>query len=325
MSTYPATTSHVRSPLWRRLGRAAAILTAVAVCAAAQASPASAQQQISGPEAVQMYLGRKQYAEVEKTAYQVLWSDMHQPQVMGGLAQALEALKRPEEAAAWYTLMARAASESDLSKTEATKYKTLADRRLAVLDKAWLKKKAEHEKAAAGRKFEAPEKVDDAWTTEATAELKTLHGMYGYKFIGGRPDRPKDWIHNAKGEMQRSGFKLVDELDGRTGVYFICFNPDLKPTAKRPLTNRIAVKNPGDARYLRIGTKGYNFPFILTATAGDREVFSQKIGEKAWSDLKIDLGESRAKGEPVVLVLSRPEGQRPIEGCWFDYIDFFED
>jgi hypothetical protein len=300
------------------------LLFVLSMLAMIYAPHARAQQQVTGAPAVQLLLTRKQFAAAEKMSYQLLWSDMHQPQVIGLLAQALEAQKRPDEAAVWYTLMLRAAAESDLPKADVAKYKAAGERRLALLNKEWDKQKAAHEKSAAGRKFETPEQVSDGWLTLANFELKQLHGLYGYKFIGGRKDKPADWVHNAKGEIHRAGCKLVDELDGRKGVAFCCFNPKLMPTAQRPLINRIALPNVGGGRYLRIGTKGYNFPFGMTVTAGEREVLTKTIAAKQWDDLKIDLGEAPTKGEQITITLFHPTGKGPFEGCWFDYIDFFE-
>ena len=83
--------------------------------------------------------------------------------------------------------------------------------------------------------------------------------------------------------------------------------------------------NVGKCRYLRVGVKGYNFPVTLRVEAEGRELASQKVGAKQWSDIRVDLQESAGKDVPVILELLVPEGQRWHEGGWIDYIDFFED
>lgn len=298
----------------------AAIVTLFASFALAQP------RQVSGVEGVRLLFNRKMYADCERFAYMEIWQDMYKPEAVSLLAQAIDAQRRPEDAAVWYTLLARVAAESDLPKADAAKYKAMADRRLLVLNKDWEQQRAAYAKAAAaGRKFESAEKVDDGWMTHASAGLKSLHGLYAWKTVGGRKDAKPDWVHNRQGAMHRSGMKRVDDVDGRTGVLFAVTNDKDQPTDKRPLINRIALTNVGGARFLRIGTKGYNFPYGLRVTAGDRELFNQPVGDKQWSDLKLDLGDAPAKGEQVILTLFKPEGQKWLEGAWFDYADFFAD
>lgn len=301
------------------------IVVAVGLFCGLVVSAVAQRRRVTGVEALRVLTQRKQFAQVEQNAYQVLWSDIYQPEALGLLAQALEAQKKPEEAAVCYTLMLRATAESELPKAEAAKYQALGEQRLKVLNKTWNAKKAAYETAAASRKFADPTKVDDGWMTNVVADLKSLHGLYASKLIGGRKDKPADWVHNAHGELHRAGFKFVTELDGRQGVAFTCFNPKLEPTAKRPMVNRIAVKNLAGKRYLRVGTKGYNFPFGMTVTNGQQQVHTQTVDSKQWSDLKIDLGPSPMRGEQITIELFLPEKQKIFEGSWFDYIDFFDE
>ena len=87
---------------------------------------------------------------------------------------------------------------------------------------------------------------------------------------------------------------------------------------------QMTLRNSGKCRYLRVGTKGYNFPYTLRVYAGGKEIFSQRIGKKNWSDLKIDLGGAAGKDGPVILEFYIPPKQKSWEGVWMDYADFFD-
>jgi hypothetical protein len=125
--------------------------------------------------------------------------------------------------------------------------------------------------------------------------------------------------------MHRSGLKYVDEVDGRKGVLFGVPLKASGPAAQKlGHPTQIKLTNLGKAPFLRAGVKGYNFPFVLKVYAGGKEIASQSIGEKAWSDLKIDLKDAAGKAEQITVELVVPEDQQFGEGTWIDYLDFFE-
>ena len=312
---------------------------AAAHCLAAQkkASPRPlppGAREVKGLEAQRMLFNQRKYAEAERYGYALIWKDIRMPEELAVLGQTLEALKRTDEAAVFYTLALRAAEELEPADGKAppapaAKYRQvrgLAERRLKALDKPFQDLKAKYEKEASGRKFISPEGVDDGWMTQVKADLRGLHALYAWKIVGGRKDAKPDWVHNTQGAMHRSGLKHVGETDGRRGLLFATLD---KPAQDKPAAadgnkapgGRIRVNKPAGAKVLRIGAKGYGFPFILKVSAGDKELFSQKVGDKGWEDLKIDLSDERP-GE-ITLHLSVPEGQKWHEGAWFDYVAFF--
>src|SRR5688572_2787872 len=68
-------------------------------------------REVKGLEAQRMLFNQRKYAEAERYGYALIWKDMRMPDELGLLGQTLEALKRNEEAAVYYTLALRAAEE----------------------------------------------------------------------------------------------------------------------------------------------------------------------------------------------------------------------
>jgi hypothetical protein len=290
--------------------------------AAARKQPPAART-LEGLEALRYLHTRGEHVKAEQYAYHMLWSDIRQSEVMWLLADSLGKQGKKEDAAVFLTMMLQIWNED--SKGPPGVSRKQAESLLAPLNKQFIALRAEYVKQAPGKRFDGPEKVDDGWMTQVKADLTPLHGLYAWKLVGGRQDAKPDWIHNRQGTIHRSGLKYVDEVDGRKGVLFgvplKLSHPRAQKTGHGP---HVTVVNVGRCPLLRVGVKGYNFSFVLKILDGDRELFSQEISPKRWSDLKIPLGEASGKAQPVVLELLVPEKQGPSEGVWFDYIDFFE-
>jgi hypothetical protein len=293
--------------------------------------PAIAQQKIVGIDAVRMLYQQGKYAQAKQFAMAEIWKDMHQPEALYFLAMIENQMKQPEAAAVYATLYLRVAA---LEPTAGAKWKKPMEALLTRHDVKFQESKAEYIKSAAGKKFTKPEDVSDLWMTHVTSELHSLHGLYAWKLVGGRKNAKPDWIHNTKGEMHRSGMKYVDELDGRKGILFGVPLKQNMADAKDPQAQayyarykhptQLKVENPGKGKILRIGTKGYGFPYLLRVLDGEKEIFTQTVEKEPWSDLKIPLNADQPPAA-LTLELTVPEGQQWMEGVWFDYIDFFED
>ena len=120
----------------------------------------------------------------------------------------------------------------------------------------------------------------------------------------------------------------MDEVDGRKGLLFTVPQRTAAP-GQPPAGDKlpkgvgrrgtlVAMPNLAGCRFLRVGVKGYGFGFTLKAFAGDREVFSGRISEKTWSDLKIDLGPRPATtpptppaAKPAAPAASQPAAEKP--------------
>jgi hypothetical protein len=279
---------------------------------------------LTGIEAARYANSSGQQARAEMFCLKLLWTNIHQPEAIDILSRAQEILRKNDEAAVWNTILLRVLEEK-ASPADVSKYKSGAERRLAGLNKDWEAKKAKYAEAAPGKKFDSPEKVDDLWMTQVKADINTLEGLYAWKLVGGKQNAKPDWIHNAQGAMHRSGLKYVDEVDGRKGVLFGVPLKASGPAAQKlGHPTQIKMTNPGKAPFLRAGVKGYNSPFVLKIYAGGKEIASQPVGEKTWSDLKIDLKDAAGKAEQITVELVVPEDQQFGEGAWIDYLDFFE-
>lgn len=305
-----------------------------AECVQAQTRQGSARTRtLRGIEAVRYLYSRGDYARVEQFAYGLLWEDIQQPEVLYLLADSLFRQAKKEDAAVYLTLLLRVL-EKNARRADVTKYKRRTQRQLALLDKEYEKLKAAYARTASGKRFESPEKVDDLWMTQVTSDLHGLHGLYAWKLVGGRKDMKPDWIHNRQGVMHRSGMKYVDQVDGRKGVLFgIPIKDKTSQDADkfhRAILERlghptqITIRNLGKCKFLRVGTKGYGFPFILRARRGEKVIFSSRVGTDAWADLKVDLQDAAGKPETITVELVVPEKQRWSEGVWVDYMDFFD-
>jgi hypothetical protein len=364
-------------PCTRPRPRAAAvrsILLVPAVLLAFAATPARAQtrlrvpavrqgQPVSGIEGLRLLFKTGNFRDTETYALRMLWDDIRQPEVLYTLAQAEERLRKPQEAAVYYTLFLRVLDEAKSGggveiPADVEKQKPFAERRLKALRQDEQALTAAYAKKVAGKKFESPEKVDDAWMDNAKFDLFGLHGLYAWKLLGGRKDAKPDWIHNTKGSMHRSGAKYVDEVEGRKGVLFTIPLKG-KDSADADQSNRDALQklghnshveavNAGGRKFVRIGARGYGFPFDLKVLVDGKEVKTERVGTDAWSDLKVPLPKMEAKppeakpatdskarakpqaaersvGQKIVAEFIVPEGQKSSEGVWIDYFDFFDE
>lgn len=304
-----------------------------AACSAAVAAapkkppgrPPAQPRELKGIDALRLLFGQRDFAKAEEYAYRVLFDDIRQPEALDILVQCLQAREKKEEAGVFNTLLLRVLEESD-SKADVAKYTKPALKRRKTLDRQFEQLQAQYADNAQGKHFTAPEKVDDLWMTQVKADLTSLHGRYAWKLIGGRKDAKPGWIHNEQGAMHRSGMKYMDSVDGRKGILFGPNAPLDSPQAvKTGHSPRVTISNLGNCRFLRIGIKGYNWPCTLKVSAGDQELLSQVVGDKQWSDLKVDLQGATGAAKEITLELGVPSGQKPHEGVWFDYIDFFDD
>jgi hypothetical protein len=315
------------------IGFCAAMCLGVMVADGAAAPPAAnsaakaphGTKVVSGIEAVRLLCSRREYAQAEQYAYRMLWEDIAQPEVLDWLVRALDSQGKREEAGVFNTLLLRVLAESATG-TNVARYKTLAVRRQPALDQEFQRLQARYAETASGKHFSSPEEVHDLWMTQVKADLAPLHGLYAWTLVGGRKDAKPDWIHNRQGQMHRSGLKYVKEVDGRQGVLFaIPLKTEHRRSQQLGHPPQIKITNLGKGKFLRVGTEAYHFPFLLKVYVRKEEVFSRTIGEKAWSDLKIDLKDAAALPEEVTLELVIPPEQRWAEGAWFDYLDFFDD
>ena len=279
---------------------------------------------ITGVEAVHYIYDQGDYRNAARYGYLQLWNNIEQPEVLEMVADSLARQKQGEEAAVFYTLLLR--SLEGRSAADVAKYRPPTERALKGLDREWVQQQARYVATAAGKRFTTPEAVSDLWMTQVRVDLRGLHGLYAWKYLGGRKDAKPDWIHNTQGEMHRSGAKHVDEAEGRKGLLFTVplreGHADEQGRVKRP--TQVAVRNVGKCRYLRLGIAGYGFPFLLNVRYAGELVLTKTIPVKPWSDLQIDLGDAAAKGEVAVLELVVPKDQRWSEGTWIDYMDFFD-
>lgn len=306
--------------------------TVALVASAMLASPAPAQRVMSHIEALRTWHGRGNHKEVIENAPKLLWKDIEQPEVLYLLGSSLEKSNRKPEAAAYLTLFLRTL---DMKRGEAGNtagFRPAVERRLKTMGQDQATLDAQYRKAAASRRFESAEKVDDVWMSQVEGDLFSLHGLYAWNLTGGRKDAKPDWIHNTQGVMHRSGLKRMDEVDGRKGVLFTVplkehGSKDLDEHHSRSLerlghSSRVIARNPLGRKVLRIGSKGYGFGFLLKVKddAG-KELLSKQVGTENWEDIKLDL-----PGAPkeVIVELIVPEGQKWSEGVWIDYLDFFE-
>jgi hypothetical protein len=314
----------------RRVGLAIclAVVSVATVDAAPKKAPSRTPAEprvLKGIDALHALYGQRDYAKAEDYAYHMLFEDIWQPEALDILVRCLNARGKIDDAGVYNTLLLRVLEEGD-SKADVAKYTKTAVNRQKTLDRQFERLKAQYAESAKGKHFGSPEQVGDLWMTQVKCDLSTLHGRYAWKLVGGRKDAKPDWIHNAQGVMHRSGMKYMDSVDGRKGVLF---GPnaslDAPGVVKAGHLPRVTITNLGGGRFLRLGMKGYNWPCTLKVSGGDQELLSQVVGAKEWSDLKVDLKGATGAGKEITLELGVPTGQKPHEGVWFDYIDFFDD
>ena len=322
--------------------RAAAIATMLAIGTTGLWSSAGAETpsrpgklDITPIEGLKMLYERGMYAKARQIGYAILWKDIEQPEALRWLAGALEQLGEKDEAAVFAHLLLRVLQRDRYADDkQADRLRRWGTARLKTLDADVRAAQDKHLADAPGRRFTTPEAVDDGWMTQVAADLHCLHGLYAWKLVGGRKDAKPDWIHNRQGAMHRSGMKLVEEVDGRTGVLFsvpikAATSPDADEHHRAALQRlghptQVTTRNAGKCRCLRIGTRAYGFPYILEVLVEGKPVYSKLVGVKAWEDLKVPLGEAAGKDVEVVLQLVVPEKQRWSEGVWLDYVEFFD-
>ena len=324
---------------WGNAG--ACIAVAVAICAAVPVAWAQTRvaprrgtvvQKLAGVEALRMLYQKNNFKDAERYAHSLLWKDVRQPEVLYLLGQSQERLRKPQEAAAAYTLYLRVVAPD--STDASAKFRPMVEKRLKALKQDPESLRAAYAKAAAAKKFTSPEEVNDAWMDNVEADLFSLHGLYAWKLAGGRKDAKPDWIHNTHGRLHRSGMKYVEELEGRKGVLFGVplkdFNSaDADQSNREALqvlghNSRITARNVVGGKILRVGARGYGFPFELRVLVDDKEIAKEVVRTEEWSDLKIDLPEGGKKDQEVMVELIVPEGQQWSEGVWIDYLDFFD-
>jgi hypothetical protein len=292
-------------------------------------NPAAGQQKkaagkvLQGADAVRQLLSQGNFAKAEEHANHTLFPNIHQPEVLELLIRALEGQKKREEAAVMATWLLRVLETA--TPAEVAKYKSATEKKLAPWNKEFEQQKARYAAAAADKKFDAPEKVDDLWMTHVRADLTSPHALYAYNLIGGRKYSEIEHATIAgQGVMHRSGLRHVPEVAGRKGVLFgVPMRADGNAKQKLGHPPQVRLHNVGKGTVLRVGTKGFGFPYLLKVSIAGKEVLAQTISEKQWSDLKIDLGEHAGKPVEAVLELVIPDGQKFSEGVWLDYLDFF--
>ncbi len=259
------------------------------------------------------------YREVSQLAYKLLWEDIYQPEVLRYLGASLKEIGKPDAAAAVMHILLRVLEDPRCSDyAQAVAARRWCDSQLKRLDTDFRKQQEQHSAATPTRAFTKPEAVDDAWMTEVTADLQSLHGLYAWTLVGGRKDADKKWIHNRLGQLHRNGAKYLSEVEGRRGVLFAI------PLKESHRLSRLVVRKAGPAPFLRVGTRAYGFPFVLDVVIEGTSVATQTIGTDAWEDLKIPLDEYADKDVEIVLKLVVPEDQKWHEGAYFDYVDSFQ-
>ena len=280
---------------------------------------AQAQQPKSNPQPIdvlRIWQQQNQNAKIVETGFKLLWLDMEQPEVLFIVGSAMEKVNRKPEAATYLTLYLRTLSSGKEVPAEGKRYKAAAEQRLKAMKADQASLDAVYKSAASTRKFESPEKVSDIWMSQVEADLFSLNALYAWKMVGGRKDADPNWIHNTQGILHRSAMKQVDEVEGRMGVLF--------GVPLREKGSRIIVRNLLSRPVLRIGARGYGFPFMLRVKDAQETILEQLVSEKEWSDLKVDLATRPAVAKQVTVELIVPEGQKWSEGVWIDYLDFFE-
>jgi hypothetical protein len=295
------------------------------------------QAPVRGIDAIRLVSKSGKPGDVEVLAYQMLWNEMRDPEVLYLLGLAKERLRKPQEAAVCYTLFLRTLDEAPAAGTvvppDVAKQRPVVERKLKTQKQDKATAAAAYAKTAAGKKFTSPDAVDDVWMANVKGELFSLHALYAWKIVGGRKDAKPDWIHNTQGVMHASGLKRCEDVEGRKGVLFTVPLKDMN-SADADASNREALQklahnshveavNVGGCKSLRAGVRGYGFPVLVKVKLGDKELHSETVGVDRWTDLKVDLPES--KGKPVSMELIVPEGQQWSEGVWIDYFDFFDD
>jgi len=311
-------------------------IVALATAGMAMAAPAwptggtgtrPAAADITPIDAMRICCQQRSYEKAKMLACVLLWKDIHQPEALYYLAVALEGLKDRPQAAAFVHILQRVLEEERFAKhphrASMQRWCRARLRGLEAASQPCTRSRPATSSATApvsrpaAVEFTSPQKVSDAWMDRVRADLRPLHHLYCWTLVGGRKDAAKDWIHNRQGRMHRSGAKYMDDVHGRKGVLFAI---PRKPSKGR---SRLVIRNVGKGRVLRIGVRGYGFPFRMNVVVGKKTLFTKAIPVRPWQDVKIDLAEHAGKDAEVTIELVVPEKQRWAEGAFFDYIEFF--
>lgn len=125
----------------------------------------------------------------------------------------------------------------------------------------------------------------------------------------------------------------MPEAGGRKGIL------KTSPNWKEKKPTRLRIRNVAKGRFLRVGASPAIWSaatckvaetenaadLVLNVFVGDKRIFTQVVGGRRWTDLKIDLGELGGKDDEVI-VENAAGGRHPCyEAAYFDYIDFFDD
>ncbi len=309
---------------------------------------------LSGVEAMRLLVAQRQYDNARRFGYALIWRDLDQPEVMFLLGRALEGLNQKDEAATNYALLLRTLE----NKPDPRRYRPQAEARLKVLDADYERQKAKFIAAAAGRKFDSPDTVDDGWMLAARCDLFTPYCLGCWTLVGPRGGVPADWIHNREGRLHRSGAKFIAAFDGRKGLLYTQSIKD-KPHPEKYKPDgyhmdqlarlgghppHLMLTNFGGCRHLRVGIKAEERPLELRVLVEGKEVFSQRIDSSKWWDLKVELPQpagaasrpadagmagrgaaTQAAQQKVILELVCPEDQTLSGNVWIDYADFCVD
>jgi len=310
------------------------------------AAPPARTKVLRGAEAMAYLLSQRDYPKAVMLGHQLIWQDLDQPDVMLLLGRALEGLRKNDEAATIYALILRTLE----GKGDPRRFGAQAAARLKVLDTDYERQKAAYVAAAAGRKFESPEAVDDGWMLAARCDLFSPYCLGCWPLVGRRGGVPPDWIHNREGKLHRSGAKFITAFDGRKGLLYTQTIKD-KPHPEKYKADgfhvdnlarlgghppHLTLTNFGSCPFLRVGAKAEGRIVELRVYVEGKRIFSQRIDSSRWSDLKVPLPApaspaatrpAGAAGQPaaqkVILELTCPEDQEYSGLVWIDYADFF--
>jgi len=324
------------------LGGAAVLLARKRPAAAA---PRTRTRAYRGADAVRFLISRRDYPKAVQYGYRIIWRDLDQPEVMFLLGAALERAKKPDDAATIYALLLRTLE----GRADPRRWGPRAAARLKAVDKDYERQKAAYVAAAAGRKFDSPQAVDDGWMLAARCDLFSPYCLGCWPLVGRRAGVPPDWIHNREGKLHRSGAKFISAFDGRKGLLYTQSIKD-KPHPEKHKSDgfhadnlarlgghppQLTLTNFGACPLLRVGIKAEQRPIELRILVDGKRIFAQRIDSSRWWDLKIPLpapapaasrpagGAAKPAAQKVILELACPEDQQ-YSGCvWIDYADFF--
>jgi hypothetical protein len=238
------------------------------------------------------------------------------------LARCLVETGDPEQGAAFYHIAQRILARTAPPPPEAAAWQRQIAQALAKLDQRYAADaKAYREAATKPKHWESPAQADERWMTQAEFDPAPVHGLYAWRIIGGRSDKPADWLHNQQGAVHRSGAKWMDAIAGRKGVFFY-------PTSGK----RLHWRGPADKAVLHLGVFGQGNTCQVTVFVDGKNMFEKRIAgayvgaadQAPWEDLVIPLGvgpEQRA----IEVEFTKPQDQRWADGVFIDYLEMCDD